>query len=104
MPVVIDTTSESGWQEPGDGVARLPLHTFGSETVAMLRLSAGASFEVDGSDGGVEMLLVTGAATCGGESLGPETWLRLPRSERGTLVATSATTLWLKTGHLPAGS
>jgi len=104
VPVVIDTTSEAGWQQLDDGVERLPLHTFGSETVAMLRLSAEARFELDGSDGGVEMLLVAGAASYGGESLGPETWLRLPRSERGTLIATSATTIWLKTGHLPEAS
>ena len=103
-PVVIDTTAESGWQSLGDGVERLPLHAFGTETVAMLRLRAGARFELDGGDGGIEMLLVAGAASVSGETLVPEAWLRLPRGSSAMLVATAATTVWLKRGHLPAGS
>ena len=101
-PVVIDTTAQSGWQEVGTGVERLDLHAFGAETVVMLRLATNATFELDGGDGGVELLLVSGAASCAGESLGPESWLRLPGDAHAALSASVATTIWLKTGHLPA--
>ena len=103
-PVVIDTTTQSGWQAVGQGVERLMLHAFGSESVTMLRLAAGVQFDLDCSDGGAELLLVSGAVSCAGETLGPESWLRLPRDAHAVLAATAAATIWLKTGHLSADS
>jgi hypothetical protein len=101
-PVVIDTSATAGWREVGQGIERLALHTFGTETVAMLRLSRDAQFELDGSAGGVELLLVAGAASYAGELLGPESWLRLPMAAEAVLSATAESLIWLKTGHLTA--
>ena len=103
-PVVIDTTAETGWQDCGDSVKRLPLHEFGTEKVEMLRLDAGAPFELDGGDGGAELLIISGEVECEGRLLGREAWLRLPRNATAILSAREATTMWLKTGHLPADS
>lgn len=103
-PVVIDTTTGSGWQAAGAMVERLPLHEYLSEQVCMLRLRAGARFDLARSDGGAEMLVVSGAVEYAGRRLGHEAWLRLPRNVTASLSAAEPTTIWLKTGHLPAAS
>jgi hypothetical protein len=103
-PVVIDTSAETGWQDCGESLKRLPLHEFATEKVEMLRLASGATFELDGGDGGAELLIIAGAAECEGRLLGREAWLRLPRNATVILSAREATTMWLKTGHLPAES
>jgi len=103
-PVVVDTTAESGWRACDGDLERLPLHEFGAEKVGMLRLAPGARFELDGGRGGAEMLVVAGAVSCDGRLLGREAWLRLPRNASASLSAEEATTIWLKTGHLPADS
>lgn len=100
-PVVIDTSAETGWQDCGESLKRLPLHEFATEKVEMLRLASGATFELDG---GAELLIIAGAAECEGRLLGREAWLRLPRNATVILSAREATTMWLKTGHLPAES
>jgi anti-sigma factor ChrR (cupin superfamily) len=103
-PVVVDSAASPDWEACSDGVERLPLHSFGAENVAMLRLAGGTGLALDGSDGGLEMLLVAGEATCGDAVLPAESWLRLPRQASATLNATVPATLWLKTGHLPVDS
>jgi hypothetical protein len=100
-PVVIDTSAETGWQDCGESLKRLPLHEFATEKVEMLRIASGATFELDG---GAELLIIAGAAECEGRLLGREAWLRLPRNATVILSAREATTMWLKTGHLPAES
>ncbi len=54
-----------------------------------------------GVPGGIELLVLDGGFSEGGESFVPQSWLRLPRG--ATLQATAAATgcrLWVKTGHL----
>jgi len=99
--VVIDSRDENSWQSASDTLARLPLHTYGSESVEMLRMVAGGVIDLAPGEGGVELLVVSGSVTCGDRSLGNESWLRLPQGSPAKLVADEATLIWLKRGHLP---
>jgi anti-sigma factor ChrR (cupin superfamily) len=103
-PVVVDTTDPSRWPPVGETPASLALHEYGTEQVRMLRMPAGSRFDLDGGEGGAEMLVFSGVAECAGRTLGRDAWVRLPRHAGETVSATEETTLWLKTGHLPAAS
>lgn len=102
--VVVDTTSESGWQSVDDSVHVLPLHSFGSERVEMRRIDSGATMQLVSPAGGAEMLVVDGELEYEDELLCRECWLRLPEGQDAGLRAVSQATIWLKTGHLPAAS
>lgn len=103
QPLVIDSSDRSLWKSAVRSQARLPLHEFGTERVAMHSIAAGKSFSL-GAEGGAELLLVRGALVYDGRLLGDECWIRLPPGMTAELKADSASTVWLKTGHLPAGS
>jgi hypothetical protein len=86
---------------PVNGVATAELHRDAREAVTYSQLDAGAVLE-NSDAGGVEMLVIAGSVSQGGDTLGKGAWLRLPEG-----VALSATAgsdgakLWIKTGHLP---
>jgi anti-sigma factor ChrR (cupin superfamily) len=84
-----------------NGVATAELHRDARETVTYCHLEAGAVLE-NSDAGGLEMLVIAGAVSEGGDTLGKGAWLRLPEGE--ALVATAGpdgAKLWIKTGHLP---
>lgn len=86
---------------PGEeGVEVLPLHRDEREDVRMERWAPGA--EVDRTlPGGMELLLLEGSLTEGGEVLNGQTWLRLPRESLFQAKAGPKGALfWVKTGHL----
>ena len=87
-----------------DGVARAELHRDAREVVSYLTLEPGATC-VEDADGGIEVLVLDGGLTEGGEALRQGSWLRLPegavlRAEAGPEGAR----FWMKTGHLPFAS
>lgn len=87
--------------EKSDGVATALLHKDARETVTYSELDAGAAF-VNSDVGGIELLVISGSITEGGEELEKGAWLRLP--EGHTLAAAAGmdgAKLWIKTGHLP---
>ncbi|MDX1406344.1 MAG: cupin domain-containing protein, partial [Woeseiaceae bacterium] len=88
------------WQSM-DGVESLPLHSFGSERVAMLRLAAAQQHCLESDPGGIEIFVVDGRLRCNEQLLPADSWLRLPAHEPVDLLAESASLLWLKRGHLP---
>lgn len=86
---------------PVDGVATAELHRDARETVTYSHLDAGATLE-NTDAGGIEMLVISGLVTEGGDTLSKGAWLRLP--EGANLSATAGpdgAKLWIKTGHLP---
>ncbi|GLQ35160.1 cupin [Amylibacter marinus] len=86
---------------PVNGVATALLHRDARETVTFSHLEAGAKLE-NSDAGGIEMLVISGAVSEGGETLNRGAWLRLP--EGATLSATAGpegAKIWMKTGHLP---
>ena len=98
--VVIDTRNADFWQS-GDGADSLPLHTFGSEQVCMLRIAAQQQYSIDGDSPGTEVFVVSGSIRYAGNVLSAESWLRFPPLQSVELRALSASVLWVKRGHLP---
>ena len=85
---------------PVDGVATTELHRDTRETVTYSQLDAGATHE-NRDAGGIEMLVIAGSVSVGGETLGKWAWLRLPEGQPLTATAGSdGAKLWIKTGHL----
>jgi hypothetical protein len=86
---------------PTDGVATAELHRDDREIVTYSHLDAGATLE-NGESDGLEMLVIDGTVTEGGETLGKGAWLRLPEGAKLSAKAgPDGAKLWIKTGHLP---
>ena len=86
---------------PVDGVATAQLHSDDRETVTYSHVDAGAAFDMS-DDGGIEMLVIAGSLTEGGETLGKGSWLRLPEGQTLSAVAgAEGAKVWIKSGHLP---
>jgi len=85
---------------PVNGVATVILHRDARETVSYNQLSAGAVF-VNFDKGGIEMLVIDGSVSEGGETLGKGAWLRLPNGQALNVTAgPDGAKVWIKTGHL----
>jgi len=99
--VQIDTKA-AAWQAVMQGRETLLLHEDARERVVMERWAPGTAVEIDGA-GGLEMLVVEGAVTEGGDSLTARDWLRLPvGAGLNATVGPDGATVWIKTGHLAA--
>lgn len=86
---------------PVDGVATAELHRDGREVVTYSHVDAGATLTKTDA-GGIEMLVIGGALTESGETLGKGAWLRLPEGETLSAIAgPDGAKVWIKTGHLP---
>ena len=86
---------------PVEGIATAELHRDSRETVTYREIEAETKLTVDAS-GGIEVLILSGSLTEGGDTLVEGSWLRLP--ECVSLIAESGpdgARLWMKTGHLP---
>ncbi|WP_299592714.1 cupin domain-containing protein [uncultured Tateyamaria sp.] len=85
---------------PVNGVATALLHSDNRETVTYSQLDAGATL-ANSDSGGIELLVIDGEITEGGETLGKGAWLRLPDAVPLSAVAgSSGAKVWMKTGHL----
>lgn len=94
-------TNGLAWSESRvPGVAFKPLHEHGSEQVALVRLSAGASLAEVIHAGGAEYLVLDGCIESEGNAWAAGSWLRLPKNRKHTLKARELTTLFVKVGHL----
>ena len=85
---------------PVNGVASAELHRDNFEVVTYSHLDAGATL-IKTVAGGIEMLVISGSVSEGGETLGKGGWLRLPDGQ--SLNATAGddgAKVWIKTGHL----
>ncbi len=86
---------------PVDGVATAQLHSDDRETVSYSHIDAGAALNMSDT-GGIEMLVIAGSLTEGGETLAKGAWLRLPEGQPLSAVAgADGAKVWVKTGHLP---
>lgn len=84
-----------------DGVATAILHEDDREIVTYSHIDHGATLSSE-AKGGIELLVIEGSLTSGGDRLTKKSWLRLPEGE--PLLATAGdkgAKVWMKTGHLP---
>jgi hypothetical protein len=82
------------------GVAEMPLFRDEREEVRLEQWSGEAEIALP-LPGGIELLVLEGAFSEGGELFAPQSWLRLPAG--ATLTARAGATgcrLWVKAGHL----
>ncbi|MEM9032095.1 MAG: cupin domain-containing protein [Pseudomonadota bacterium] len=97
--VQIDST-EAIWSETGDGVRSLPLHADPREVVSMEAWAPGTKRTLD-ARGGLEVFVLDGTISEGGDTLTRWDWLRLPVGAKFTATAgNDGARLWIKAGHL----
>lgn len=86
---------------PVNGVATATLHRDAREVVTYSHLDRGAALTSD-AEGGIEMLIIGGSVTTGGDVLSRNDWLRLPEGQTLSAIAgPEGAKVWMKTGHLP---
>ena len=82
------------------GVAVIPLFQDQHEFVRLERWAPDAQVEL-AAPGGIELLVLAGSFTEGGDTCAPQSWARLPRGSRlKARAAANGCELWVKTGHL----
>ncbi|MEM7717865.1 MAG: cupin domain-containing protein [Pseudomonadota bacterium] len=92
---------QAGLGPETDGVSTALLHQDDCEVVTYRKVAPMTKLHVS-DGGGIEVLVLSGKLTEGGDVLNEGTWLRLPSG--APLVAESGAdgaTVWMKTGHLP---
>jgi anti-sigma factor ChrR (cupin superfamily) len=83
-----------------DGVRLMPLFQDIRENVRLEEWAPGAAIEFD-PNGGLEVLVLEGGFSEGGEKFGLLSWLRLPIGAHfSARVATDGCRVWVKEGHL----
>jgi redox-sensitive bicupin YhaK (pirin superfamily) len=86
---------------PVNGVATAILHKDDREVVSYSHIDAEATLTSQ-AQGGIEVLVIGGSITVGGETLNKNDWLRMPVGETLSAVGgPEGAKLWIKTGHLP---
>ncbi len=91
----------AGLASLGAGITGQTLHQDDRETVRFISLAPGASL-AETPTGGTELLMISGSATEGADTLSTGAWLRLPQNIPLKITANKAgATFWIKTGHLP---
>lgn len=93
-------TEKASWQTLQPGLQMLLLHEFGTERVAMYRLAAGQPGIEHEHPQGEEIYVLEGEVRDADGVYPAGTWLRRPPGSRHCPVASCATVLWIKSGHL----
>ena len=82
------------------GVEIMPLYRDAREDVRLERWAAGTRVSLN-ARGGLELLVLDGAVRADGDTLEPQSWLRLPAGARLTaVVGVTGARVWIKSGHL----
>lgn len=94
-------TMVDGLAAPVDGIATADLHRDSRERVTYHEVEAGVPL-TNSDAGGIELLVISGSLSEGGDDLGTGAWLRLPAGQKLEAVAgATGAKVWIKTGHLP---
>jgi anti-sigma factor ChrR (cupin superfamily) len=99
--VLVDTNENALLDVEGrDGVKAMPLFRDTREDVRLEQWAPGAAIELD-PNGGIEVLVLAGGFSEGGETYRTQSWLRLPIGAHfGARVAPDGCRVWIKEGHL----
>lgn len=98
-PVRTDTRDPANWRRNG-GREQCALFDNGQECVRMERLLPGQRLTLDATSG-AELLVVDGELANDVGRFPARSWIRTPASSWVELEAGKATTVFIKTGHLP---
>lgn len=100
--LVIDTEKQSWLPGLVRGLEVMPLHTFGTENVALVRWAPGTVFQAHSHPAGEEILVIDGIFQDEYGSYPAGSWLRNPPGSVHRPWSETGCTIWVKTGHLPA--
>ena len=97
----IDTKKETF--QPGlvDGLSVLPLHTFGTENVALVRWAPNTFFNPHTHFGGEEILVLDGVFSDETGDYPEGSWIRSPHLSQHKPFSKEGCLIYVKTGHLP---
>jgi len=98
---VIDTRQARFLPGQVPGLDVLPLHTHGTENVALVRWASGTHFNRHSHWGGEEIFVLEGVFEDEHGRYPAETWLRNPHLSAHQPFSTSGCLIYVKTGHLP---
>lgn len=97
--VCIDT-SKLGWQRGQGNLRVMPLHQFGTESVALVHWPKGERFHRHVHAGGEEIYVLSGEFRDEHGHYPAGTWIRSPHMSEHTPYVEEETVLWVKVGHL----
>lgn len=95
-------TQTQNWQVGAHpGVEVMPLHSYQTEEVALVRLAPSARVD-NAHAGGVEIFVLSGEVSHAGDTYIAHDWLRFPPGEAHNLASDDGALLFVKQGHLEA--
>ncbi len=97
-----DTTMESWLPGQVDGLSVMPLHEFGTESVALVKWQPGTMFQRHSHPGGEEILVLDGVFEDEHGRYPKGTWLRNPPGSVHTPISEEGCTIYVKVGHIYA--
>ena len=98
--VRLDTRIQD-WQSGIGGLEVMPLHSFGSEHVALVKWPNGERFHMHRHFGGEEILVLSGVFRDEHGVYPADSWVRSPHESEHCPFVEEETLIWVKTGHLP---
>lgn len=98
--ITIDT-HQAAWA-PGltEGLTVLPLHTYGTENVALVKWAPGTKFQTHYHLGGEEIFVIDGTFADEHGVYPKGTWIRSPHGSVHTPYSEEGCLIYVKTGHL----
>ena len=99
--VCIDT-SKQPWRAGQGNLQVMPLHTHGTESVALVFWPAGEVFQLHSHFGGEEIYVISGEFMDEYGRYPAGTWIRSPHLSKHHPFVEVDTLIWVKVGHLPA--
>ena len=97
--ILVDTNA-APWY-PGQGNLKvMPLHTFGTESVALVKFPAGERFQPHTHYGGEEIYVIEGEFIDEHGRYPAGTWIRNPHLSQHAPHVEVDTLIWVKVGHL----
>lgn len=101
-PVRIDTRNSAFVPGLVEGLRVLPLHEFGTESVALVRWAPGTRFQRHGHFGGEEIYVLEGTFQDEFGAYPAGTWIRNPHGSVHTPYSEEGCLIYVKVGHLAA--
>lgn len=94
-------TQETAWRPGIGGLQVMPLHQFGTESVALVKWPVGERFQPHRHFGGEEIYVISGCFQDEHGSYPAGSWIRSPHLSEHFPFVTEETIIWVKTGHIP---